>query len=150
MRYIVATDGSPQSDKAVRYATKHALAFDATIELVNVITPGTGTVEGQPVFEGEDVAADEGRRMLDRTQDIIRDAAVQAGENEEDNNQVPEIKLELLTGRPAHAIARQAMETDADAIYVGHRGLSSDREKVVGSVAKGIIDEAEVPVTIVR
>lgn len=149
MRYIVATDGSPQSDEAVRHATKHALAFDATIELVNVIAPGTGTVEGQPVFEGEDVAADKGRRVLDRSQDIIRDAAT-ADEEDGDSGTTPDIKLELLSGRPAHAIARQAAETNADAIYVGHRGLSSDREKVVGSVAKGIVDEAEVPVTIVR
>ncbi|ESS13024.1 MAG: universal stress protein family [uncultured archaeon A07HR60] len=75
MKYVVATDGSPQSDEAVRHATSHALAFDATLELVNVITPGTGTVEGKPIFEGEDVAADDGRRILDRARDVARDAS---------------------------------------------------------------------------
>jgi|APHM01.1.fsa_nt_gi Universal stress protein UspA and related nucleotide-binding proteins len=150
MKYVVATDGSPQSDEAVRYATSHALAFDATLELVNVITPGTGTVEGKPIFEGEDVAADDGRRILDRARDVARDASTDEGEESDGGSAVPEMKGELLTGRPAHAISSHAVETGADGIYVGHRGLSSDREKVVGSVAKGILDEAEVPVTVVR
>jgi hypothetical protein len=38
----------------------------------------------------------------------------------------------------------------ADAIFVGHRGLSEEREAVVGSVAKEVLSKATVPVTVVR
>lgn len=143
MHYLVATDGSPESDEAVQYAVEHALAFDATVELVNVITPQTRVVEGEAVFEGEEGAEEAGRRTLEGARRIAEEAAQEA-------DQMVDLETELLLGRPAHAIADYADEVDADAIFVGHRGLSSEREKVVGSVAKGIVDRADRPVTVVR
>ncbi len=38
---------------------------------------------------------------------------------------------------------------DADAVFVGHRGLSEERERVVGSVAKAVVDKAAVPVAVI-
>jgi nucleotide-binding universal stress UspA family protein len=143
MRYLVATDGSPESDEAVEYAVEHALAFDATLELVHVITPGTKVVEGEAVFEGEEGAEESGRRTLETARRVAEEAAEAAGET-------ISVESELLLGRPAHAVTDYAEEVDADAVFVGHRGLSSEREKVVGSVAKGIVDEADRPVTVVR
>jgi nucleotide-binding universal stress UspA family protein len=60
------------------------------------------------------------------------------------------VETELLAGRPARAIAQHASERGIDAIFVGHRGLSEERERVVGSVAKSVVDRADVPVTVVR
>lgn len=143
MRYLVATDGSEESKAAVRYATTHALAFDAEIELVHVLIPKTQTVEQTAVFEGEDAMMDTGERILSESADVVAEVA-------EDHGRSVEVETTLLTGRPAHAIAARAERADATAIYVGHRGLANDRQAVVGSVAKGVVDRAEVPVTIVR
>ena len=38
----------------------------------------------------------------------------------------------------------------ADAVFVGHRGLSERRETMVGSVAKQFVERADRPVTVVR
>lgn len=143
MRYLVATDGSPESDEAIQYAVEQALAFDATLELVTVLTPNTKIVEGEAVFEGEEGAEEAGRRTLEGARRIAEEAAADADGS-------VDIESELLLGRPAHAVAEYAEEVDADAIFVGHRGLSSERQKVVGSVAKGIVDRADRPVTVVR
>lgn len=141
MHYLAATDGSPESDEAVRYAASQALAFDATLELVNVITPSTRVVEGSAVFEGEEEAEAAGRRTLEDARRVAEEAV--------DGKRL-DVETELLMGRPAHAIAEYAREIGAEAIFVGHRGLSSEHEKVVGSVAKGVVDEADRPVTVVR
>ena len=143
MRYLVATDGSPEGDAAVEYAVTRALAFGATLEVVNVIAPQTRVVGVEAVFEGEDDAEEAGRRTLERARTVAEEAA---GEEVDSLD----VETELLVGRPAHAIAEYAREVDADAIFVGHRGLSSEHQKVVGSVAKGVVDEADRPVTVVR
>lgn len=61
-----------------------------------------------------------------------------------------DIGTKLLSGYPPEAITDRAEETGASRIYVGHRGLSEERETVVGSVAKTVVDKASVPVSIVR
>jgi nucleotide-binding universal stress UspA family protein len=142
MRYLVATDGSTESDDAVRYAARQALALDASLEIVHVLTPETELVDGKVVMSGEPAAIEEGERLLDR-------ASEQAVEAVTDGEGL-DVATELLTGWPADAVVDYAETTGSDAIYVGHRGLSAEREKVVGSVAKTILDKASVPVTVIR
>lgn len=82
---------------------------------------------------------DRGQQILKRSASLATDVA--------DGLQ---IETELLTGRLANSIAEWGEKSDADAIYVGHRGLSEEREQVVGSVAKSVVDKATVPVTVVK
>lgn len=140
MRYLVATDGSEESNDAVTYAAKDAEAFDATLEIVHVITPETEIVDGEIVMQGQERATQEGHQTLERATEVANDAV--SGELT--------IETHLLTGRPADAIADRANAADADAVYVGHRGLSNKQEEVVGSVAKSVVSKATVPVTVVR
>lgn len=143
MRYLVATDGSPQGDDAVAYAATRAAAFDAQLEIVHVLTSRTRSVDGEAVLEDELEGTETGEAVLERASSIAREAV---GSHQGEFR----VSTQLLTGRPAHAIADHATEIGAEAIFTGHRGLSSKREKMVGSVAKGVVDEADVPVTIVR
>lgn len=141
MRYLVATDGSSVSNEAVEYAAKHAATFEKTLEIVHVITPETEFVNGELVMQGQERAAEEGQQTLEQSIEIASEA-------------VPshdlDIQTLLLTGQPATTIADRAEEADAKAIFVGHRGLSSEQEEIVGSVAKQVVSKASVPVTIVR
>lgn len=140
MHYLVATDGSDESIKAVKYAADHAVAFDATLEVVHVITPETEVLDGEIVLESRRDAAQAGREVLKR----VTQEAIDASSEEF------EIETTLLTGRPTDAIAERADEADADAIFVGHRRLTTKQEAVVGSVAKSVVSKASVPVTVVR
>lgn len=143
MRYLVATDGSAESDEAVRWAARQAGRAGAALDVVHVLTPATRIIDGEVVLPGEDAAVEEGQRLVDS-------AAGLAVETAEDEGHEVEVETELLAGRPATAIADHAREVQADAIYVGHRGLSSEREQVVGSVAKSVVDKASVPVMVIR
>jgi nucleotide-binding universal stress UspA family protein len=143
MRYLVATDGSEEADAAVRYAATHALALDATLEVVHVLTPETELIEGEIVLPGGDKAIELGEETLESARSIAMEVAAAHGES-------LDVETHLSTGAPADAITDRSRATDADAIYVGHRGLSEERELVVGSVAKSVLDKASVPVTVIR
>jgi nucleotide-binding universal stress UspA family protein len=143
MRYIVATDGSEEADEAVRYASRQAIAFDATLEIVHVLTPRTELIDGEIVLPGGNRAIQLGERTLSEARRLAADVAA---EREADLV----VETQLLTGRPAAAIVDRAAESGAEAIFVGHRGLSEERREVVGSVAKSVLDKATVPVTVIR
>lgn len=140
MRYLVAVDGSTESDTAVEYAATQAAALGARLEVVHVLEPQTELIEGEVVLPGGERATELGEQTLAQARRIAVDAV------DEDLR----VETELLAGRPSRAIARHAHERGADAIFVGHRGLSEERERVVGSVAKSVVDRAEIPVTVVR
>ena len=143
MRYLVATDGSTLGDEAVRYAARQAAAFEATLVIAHVLTPDSELIDGMLILPGEEAAVEEGDRVLSAARRVAENVADEEGAD-------IDIETELLTGRPADAITAFADESDADAIHVGHRGLSEEREQVVGSVAKSVVDKATVPVTVIR
>ena len=143
MRYLVATDGSSEADDAVRYATAQAVGLGATLEIVHVLTPETELVDGELVLPGGNRAIELGERTLSEARHLAADVV---GEREADLA----VETQLLTGRPATAIVERAEEAEADAVFVGHRGLSEERRQVVGSVAKSVLDKASVPVTVIR
>lgn len=143
MRYLVATDGSESSDLAVELAAADAVTVGAVLEIVHVLTPETELVDGELVIAGSDAAIERGNGMVAEARRLAR-SITEAREGE------IEITTELLTGRPAGAIAEHAENGTVDRIYVGHRGLSAEREQVVGSVAKSLLGKATTPVTVVR
>jgi nucleotide-binding universal stress UspA family protein len=114
----------------------------ADLTIAHTLVPETEFVDGEITLPGDDRAIERGERILRQARELATDAV-------EDGDGLS-IETELLAGRPAHSIAAHAESVDADAIYVGHRGLSEKREQVVGSVAKSVLDRASVPVTVVR
>lgn len=65
------------------------------------------------------------------------------------------VRTELLAGDPVDEIATFSEDVEADAIYVGHRGLTSeagglsgDSRGPLGSVAKGLVERTQIPVTV--
>ena len=150
MRNLVATDGSTLGDEAVRHAARHTAAFDGTLVIAHVLTPDSELIDGTIVLPGEEAAVEEGERILESARSAVSDVADGGVGSDGDGDAELAVETQLLTGRPADAITEFAAETDADAIYVGHRGLSEEREQVVGSVAKSVVDKATVPVTVIR
>ncbi|WP_135362680.1 universal stress protein [Halosimplex halophilum] len=140
MHYLVATDGSTVSDRAVEHAADEASVRDADLEVVHVLTPETKLVDGDIVLPGEASAVDHAEGILDAAVETAADAA---------EGGAVAIETQLLTGRPASAITEYAENAGVDAVFVGHRGRS-ETPGAVGSVAKSVIDKASVPVTVTR
>lgn len=143
MTYLVATDGSEESDSAVEHAAADASVWETSLEIVHVLTADAELVNGELVLPGGNKAIERGTRTLENARERARSVADEHGAG-------MGIETELLSGYPPRAITDRAAETGAERIYVGHRGLSEERQEIVGSVAKATVDKSTVPVTIVR
>lgn len=149
MNILVAFDGSEAAEDALAYATDIADATDGSITVVHVVDPDifeAGRV--QPIAGLSDAdrrllvesIEDAGERGLERVDDA-RGLAEELGQD---------VETELLYGDPVENITDYAEEGDFDAVFVGHRGLSGHMDRLLGSVAKELVERATVPVTVVR
>lgn len=149
MKFLVAVDGSQESEDALAYATDIADAMEGSITAVYAVDPSVYEKGGSEPISS---LSDADQRLLiqsvkdaeERGLDILDDAARLA------KDLGHEVETELLYGDPVKEITDYADETGFDAIFVGHRGRSEWTDRMLGSTAKAIIERATVPVTVVR
>jgi nucleotide-binding universal stress UspA family protein len=147
MEYLVAVDGSESSTHALEHAIEFASRADAALRIVYAVEPRvlvegeeapTNAAVGERIYtEDIEVAEDRGEDVLAGAVETVEAAGLSVG-------------TELLYGDPVDSIAEYAAAEDVDGIVVGHRGLSNQVERMVGSVAKGLVENATVPVTVVK
>lgn len=151
MKFVVAVDGSEQSERALAFAIDLVDPENASASLVVVhaVDPQVFSEGGvEPVDGFSDV---ERRLVIESVEDaerrgieILEDAAAYAADRD------VAVETDLLYGDPVAQIPQYADAEGVDCIVVGHRGLDARYERVLGSVAKGILERASVPVTVVR
>jgi nucleotide-binding universal stress UspA family protein len=86
---------------------------------------------------------------VDATDDHARDVAREGAELARASGFDAEPAAVEAKGRVADTILRVARERDAAAIVVGSRGLGGVRSALLGSVAAGLIHDADRPVVVV-
>jgi nucleotide-binding universal stress UspA family protein len=139
-RVLVATGGSPWSDKAVEYAIGLAKDYGLELVILHVIadTPPyflaeAGTSMDQ-VLEGNEEA---GRRIIAEAAQWAAAAGIQC-------------ETELAWGRVAEVICRVATEQVCDLIVVGSRGLTGLKRLMLGSISNAVAAKARCPVLVVK
>lgn len=149
MRFLVGVDGSEQSESALGYAFDITDAARDSITVAYAVDPEVYS-EGsrEPIADLSDA---EQRLVIESVEDAERRGMDILREYEEEGEKHGrEIETQLLYGSPVRELPSYAVEKGFDGIFVGHRGLSEHAERVLGSVAKGIIERSTVPVTVVR
>ena len=148
MQYLVAVDGSEPSTEALEHALEVAERTGASVVVAYAVEPRvlvedsgeeapTHAQVGERIYtENIEVAEERGQDVLDDARELAAEAGV-------------DVETEVLYGDPVDSIVEYAAESAIDGIVVGHRGLSA-RVEVVGSVAKGLVEKATVPVTVVK
>jgi YjbE family integral membrane protein len=141
-RFLLPVDGSEGSLRAVAHvlAMRDALRDPAGIDvhLVNVQRPVSG-----------DVASFVASRTIDEYQRERGDTALAAARAALTAQGVA-FKEHRRVGAPGPSIAKVADEIGCDMIVMGSRGLGSHTAAVVGSVAQGTVENARVPVLLVK
>lgn len=171
---LVATDGSANADRAVRFASELATKFAAELTVVHVLLRDHldeglrrfGEVEHLTKERKPSVAATldlipatQFPHMLvpadvaDSADDVLKAVAEQVLQGAE--NVALECGVEKVTkltrdGSAARCILEAARETNADLIVLGTRGLSSIAELLQGSVSHKVTQLAPCAVTLVR
>jgi nucleotide-binding universal stress UspA family protein len=136
---VAAVDFSPESERALAWAERLAVARGAELRLVHALAWD----------EAPDVVAVFDRSMLE---DLIADArnrlsALAAGLRE---RRVRSVDYEVKLGPAPRVILEEAAAHHAELVVVGTRGLRGWRHLVLGSTAERVISRASCPVLAVH
>lgn len=138
-KILVATDGSENALRAVRYAATLAKA-DPQVKLVllHVLTlkrypPGAKSQTPEELcamYPRVDNALQSARQILD--------------------SDTVSYETRCRTGDPGGEIAAEASESACDAVVMGTRGMGPIRNLLVGSVASKVAHLVQVPLTLIK
>ena len=127
---VVGTDGSGTASVAVQEATKLALLTGATLHVVHAThrrAPGViafAASGGMSELE----AAEKNKEIVAESRQICEQAATEA------RGLGVHVELHAVAGEAADALVAVAVDTGADLVVVGNRGMSGPRRFVLGSV----------------
>ncbi|AWR97058.1 universal stress protein [Acidianus sulfidivorans JP7] len=136
---IIAYDGSSHAKKALDIAIDLAKKYEAKLDIIEVVDSS--------IFAGAGLApvpADVIESIYNRAKADIEDAKKTA------KDKGIEAEGVVLEGDPATAILEYSNKNNADLIVTGSRGLSSLKRIFLGSVSSRIVQEAKVPVIVVK
>ena len=134
---LIALDGSPMSEQAVRYVLEHFGASLDEVTLVGVLpierAEGAALEEGSP---RRSLLEEEIERYLGKASSTLQKAGIAC-------------KSVVRFGEPAGEILSLATETNCDLIVLGRRGRGKAAKLLLGSVSDKVAKEAPCPVTVV-
>ncbi len=136
-KILLATDGSPDAEKALQYAQDLALRDDAQVIVVHAFPP-VPTYQGEPWRQrtiAQNVSG--GNRVANQATEKLQDAGV-------------DVLVEVIAGPPADAILRVADVRQPDLIVMGSRGHGQLASLLLGSVSHRVLAHTHAPVLVVR
>jgi len=142
MKILLAVDGSKHSLRAVDCLIAHADWYRGkpTVELLTVHLPvpklpRMGLVVGRNQIER--YYAEEGASSLAAAKKKLDAAGI-------------EYKANIVVGRIAESIVRQAAKTRCDQIFIGTHGRTAAGNMLLGSVATKVLHISKTPVLLVK
>ena len=147
-KILVPIDGSKPSDHALVAALDVAEKYGSTITLMHVIEPLTYPISPYP-SSGDVTSApfwidDYYQKTRENSKKMLNEATELAKKRSPNT----EIKTTLDEGRPARHILIEA--ENHDLIIIGSRGLGEIRGIFLGSVSHQVVNEAKIPVLVVK
>lgn len=143
---VVAADGSPSSQVAVKWAAREAVMRHAPLTVVHVassLSVAASTLAwpaGQVPEEVLEIQENEARRVIADSIKIVKDSA--------GGGDRPEVNSELFFGVPVPTLID--LSKDAQLVVVGCRGRTGQHRRLLGSVSTGLINHAHGPVAVIH
>lgn len=137
---VVAVDGSPHSNAAVRWAARESVLRKAPVKLVHAVTPLLET------WGRSGPNPDLDRWYRDNAKAILADAETIFRADRDDSADV-DVETVLVASSVVPAVI-EASE-GAQLIVVGSRGLGHVGRLLLGSVSSGLIRHAHCPVAVI-
>ncbi len=137
---LAAFDGSKASAKALAHAVKlvdSRPGSKLTVAHVTARPPYAFAGFGMVVPNGYE------ERMKEYQVSLVRQA-------EDAIKELSYAKVAVLEGVPSSAILQYAKEYCCDLIVIGNRGLGPIREWMLGSVSHHVVQQAQIPVLVVK
>ena len=135
MKILVATDGSKNALRAVKYAAdllKNSADKTKSITLISV--HDDAGLRHAKAFVGKEAVADYLRELSEK----------------ELNDQGIKHDMAMLVGNAAQEIVAQGQKGKYDMIVLGSKGRSAIADMLLGSVAQRVLTQAKQPVVLVK
>ena len=140
MKILVALDLSEAAPRILQVTERMARQSSAEVRLLHV-------AEAEPDFMGYDAGPEVVRdqvarefrdehRAVQKYADELREAGVDAG-------------ARLIQGPIVETVFKEAERFEADLLIVGSHGFGAIYDLLVGSVSRGLLKDAEIPVLVV-
>ncbi|MEM0448407.1 MAG: universal stress protein [Methanomassiliicoccales archaeon] len=129
MNILLATDGKPHSEKAVRYALDYASLRKANLFIVHVVSPR---------------AEDDKERLIKHGMSLLEELKSRAAK------EGVSVTTMLEAGNPYEAILEAAERVKAEAIIVGTSGKTAIDRVLIGSVSEYIVRNSKCTVIVVK
>lgn len=138
-KILIATDGSENTKKAVKYGIELARIADADVRAVYVLDAGAfAALPMDAAWESMyGLLRSEGDEALGYVEEMGRQFGVP-------------VERIVLDGHPAHEIVDYARENAIDLIVMGTLGRTGLDRILLGSVATTVAHTSEVPVMVIR
>lgn len=132
-RILVPTDGSPTATAAMDEAIALAERDDAAIHVLTVINTRAYDTSIESAVDP----------LRERGEGFVDDLATRATEAG-----VP-VETDVVLGRPARTILRDAEDHDVDLVVIGATGHGGLERRLLGSTTEYVTTHAAVPVIVV-
>ena len=144
-KVLYATDLSPNSDYAFRYAINSAKKHAADVIILYVVE------ERAPFFDQERLKEISETKVAEATDMIKKRLKIFVDKELKDDPQYADkaISIEVCTGYPPEEILRKADELNCDVIVMGTHGKGVIRHSFLGSVAQKVLRRVRKPVFII-
>ena len=136
-RILVGVDGSEDGLRAVRYATRAALATGAELWIVNVADPGAMVTGMWELVVTTEALEDAGHDVVDEAVGVAKELGLPR----------ELMTLDVQVGKAAEVLAE--LSGKADLLVVGRRSMSGLERMFVGSTSVAVAAMAECPVIVI-
>lgn len=136
-KYLFATDGSDESEEALKFLEDQLDAED-TVEIIHIL-PDPQAMD----WRTDQDALDLNPKLREAANNIVEEVAERLRDTGADVNTM------ILEGEPSEEIITEAQNRSVDSIVMGRRGQGTASELLLGSVSHYVIHHAPCPVTVV-
>ncbi len=136
-RILVGVDGSEDGLRAVRYATRVALATDAGEWIVNVADPGAMVTGMWELVVTTEALQEAGQDIVEQAVEVATGLGLPR----------ERMTLEVQIGKAAEVLAE--LSAKADLLVVGRRSMSGLERMFVGSTSVAVAGMAQCPVVVI-
>lgn len=147
MKILLAIDGSPCSERAVREVGRRPWPDDSQLRIISVVEPPAPLV-AEP-YMGVSGYFEEIEQLKHKQADEVVASAARMLRDAECTSQMG-IATEVITGSPKRTIVEESEEWGADLIVLGSHGYHTWERMLLGSVSQSVAAHANCSVEIVR
>ncbi|MHA6205051.1 universal stress protein [Dyella soli] len=133
---LVGYDGSPSSQRAVRFAVDLARASGGRVRVISVLQVTEGSADTCTLM-----MSDPGTSQCSRLLQELKELAPGADQL---------IDSEVVRGSPGDVLLDQVKRHSIDHVVIGHTERGALARWLLGSVSGEVLERCHVPVTVVR